>query len=85
MVCYQVLAQFAFCNHKAALVSTSLKRIEAKSFLVSSCLPFGRGLKYRRFFATAKEAARYMARLHYVYANHPISSPASSSGQIFLF
>jgi hypothetical protein len=85
MVCYQVLVQFAFCNHKAFLVSTSQKQIEAKSFLVTTGLPFGRGLKYRRFFATEKEAVRYTAHLHSVYANRTISNPALSGGQLLLF
>jgi hypothetical protein len=85
MVCYQVLAQLAFCSHKPVLVSTSLKRIKAKSFLVVSGLPFGHGLKYRRFFATAKEAAQYTAYLHSVYVNRTISIPAGSGGQLYLF
>jgi hypothetical protein len=85
MVCYQVLAQFALCNHKAFLVSTSQKQIEAKDFLVTTGLPFGHGLKYRRFFATEKEAAQYVSYLHALYANRTISIPASSGGQLFLF
>jgi hypothetical protein len=85
MVCYQVLAQFAFCNHKAVLVSTSQKQIEAKDFLITTGLPFGHGLKYRRFFTTEKEAAQYAAYLHNLYANRTISSPANSGGQLSLF
>jgi hypothetical protein len=85
MVCYQVLVKFAFCNYKPVLVSTSLKSLQAPSHLVVSGLPFGHGLKYRHFFATAKEATQYLAHLHSVYANRTISSPASSGGQLFLF
>jgi hypothetical protein len=85
MVCYQVLVQFAFCNHKAVLVSTSQKQIKAKSFLVTTGLPFGHGLKYRRFFATEKEAAQYVAYLYNLYANRTSSSPAGSGGQLSLF
>jgi hypothetical protein len=85
MVCYQVLARFAFCNHKPVLVFTSLKSLQAPSHLVVSGLPFGHGLKYRRFFATAKEAAQYLTHLHSVYANRTISIPASSGGQLYLF
>jgi hypothetical protein len=85
MVCYQVLVRFAFCNHKAVLVSTSVKRTKAKPFLVTTGLPFGHGLKYRRFFATEKEAAQYVAYLHNLYANRTISSPARSGGQFNLF
>jgi hypothetical protein len=85
MVCYQVLAQFAFRNYKTVLVSTRLKRIEAKPFLVTTGLPFGHGLKYRRFFETAKEAVQYLAHLYSVYTNRTISIPASSGGQLSLF
>jgi hypothetical protein len=85
MICYQVLAQFAFINHKAALVSTTMKRIEAKDYLVATGLPFGHGLKYRRFFPTEQEAAQYIDYLHNHYANRTVSSPASSGGQLFLF
>jgi hypothetical protein len=85
MVCYQVLVQFAFCKYKAALVSTSVKCIKAKSFLVTTGLPFGHGLTYRRFFATAQEAAHYTAYLHSMYAHRTIASPASSGGQLSLF
>jgi hypothetical protein len=85
MVCYQVLVQFAFRNHKPVLVSASKKRIKAKSFLVTSPLPFGHGLKYRRFFATKKEAVHYVSYLRAVYKNRIISNPANSGGQLFLF
>jgi hypothetical protein len=54
MVCYQVLAQFTFHQHKPALVSTHIKKQHARPFLVRSGLPFGSGLKYRRFFKTKK-------------------------------
>jgi hypothetical protein len=85
MICYQVLAKFAFCSHKPVLVSTSLKSLQAPAHLVVSGLPFGHGLKYRRFFATAKEAMQYLAHLYSVYANRTISIPASSGGQLYLF
>jgi hypothetical protein len=54
MVCFQVLAQFAFIQHKPALVSTHIKKQNAKSFLVRSGLPFGSVLKHCRFFKTKK-------------------------------
>jgi hypothetical protein len=57
MVCYQVLARFAFHQRRPKLVSTHVKKQNAKAFLVKSGLPFGHGLKYRRFFQTKKEAA----------------------------
>jgi hypothetical protein len=85
MVCYQVLAQFTFYRHKPALVSTHIKKQNAKAFLVLSGLPFGSGLKYRRFFKTKKEAARYVAYLHTVYKNRIIPFPALPDGQQYLF
>jgi hypothetical protein len=85
MVCYQVLAQFTFHQHKAALVSTHIKKQKAKPFLVRSGLPFGSGLKYRRFFKTKKEAAWYVSYLHVVYKDRIIPNPALPGGQILLF
>jgi hypothetical protein len=55
MLCYQVTAQFAFYQHRPALVSTHIKKQKAKAFLVLSGLPFGHGLKYSRFFHTKKK------------------------------
>jgi hypothetical protein len=85
MVCYQVLAQFAFSHHKAVLVSTRIKKQKAQVFLVKSRLPFGSGLKYRRFFRTKKEAAHYVSYLHAVYKNRTIPNSAHSGGQSGLF
>jgi hypothetical protein len=87
MFCYQVLAQFTFYeeplgSHKPALVSTHIKKQNAKTFLVLSGLPFGSGLKYRRFFKTKKEAARYVSYLHAVYKDRIIPYPALPGGQI---
>jgi hypothetical protein len=78
MICYQVLVGFTFRNQKTVLVSISQKQVEAKEFLVTSGLLFGHCLKYRRFFATEKEAAQYTAYLHNLYANRTISNPAGS-------
>jgi hypothetical protein len=85
LVCYQVLARFAFIRHKPALVSTRIKKQNAKSFLVRSGLPFGSGLKHRRFFRTKKEAARYAAHLRAVYKNRIVPNPPLSGGQLYLF
>jgi hypothetical protein len=85
MVCYQVLAQFAFFKHKPALVSTSVKKQNAPASLVLSGLPYGYGLKHRRFFKTEKEAARYVSYLHTVYANRTVPASALSDGQLSLF
>jgi hypothetical protein len=85
IVCYQVTAQFVFYQYKPALVSTHLKKQNAKVFLVLSGLPFGHALKYSRFFHTQKEAANYVSYLHTVYKNRIISSPAHSGGQLSLF
>jgi hypothetical protein len=81
MVCYQVLAQFTFHQHKPALVFTHIKKQKAKAFLVLSGLPFGHGLTYRRFFRTKKEAARYVAYLHAVYKGRIIPNPAQLCAQ----
>jgi hypothetical protein len=85
MLCYQVTAQFAFYQHRPALVSTHIKKQRAKAFLVLSGLPFGYGLKYHRFFHTKKEASDYVAYLHKVYANRTILNPALPGGQLSLF
>jgi hypothetical protein len=85
MLCYQVTVQFAFHRRKPALVSTHIKKQKAKSFLVKSGLPFGHGLKYRRFFRTKKEAAHYISYLHTVYKGRIIPNPAFSGDQLLLF
>jgi hypothetical protein len=95
MVCYQVLAQFAFYeeplgSHKPVLVSTSIKKQKAKDFLVLSRLPFGSGLKTRRFFKTKKEAAQFVSYLHRVYKGRIVPNPAMDGsyknvGQLELF
>jgi hypothetical protein len=85
MVCYQVSARFTFCNRKLALVSTHIKKQNAKPFLVLSGLPFASGLKYRRFFKTKKEAARYVSYLHAVYKGRIVPNPALPGGQLYLF
>jgi hypothetical protein len=85
MVCYQVLAQFAFSSHKAILVSTHIKKQKAQAFLVLSGLPFGSGLKYRRFFKTKQEAAQYVSYLRRVYKNRTIPNSAHTGDQLILF
>jgi hypothetical protein len=85
MVCYQVLVQYAFIQHKAVLFSTHIKKQKARAFLVRSGLPFGHGLKCRRFFHTKKEAAQYVSYLHVVYKGHIVSNPPLPSGQLYLF
>jgi hypothetical protein len=85
MVCFQVTAQFTFHQHKPTLVSAHVKKQKAKAFLVLSGLPFGSGLKYRRFFRTRKEAAWYVSYLHEVYKGRIIPNPAHSGGQLLLF
>ena len=85
MVCYQVLAQFTFIQHKPALVSTHIKKQNARPFLVISGLPFGSSLKYRRFFRTKKEAAQYISYLHAVYKNRIVPNPPLPGGQLLLF
>jgi hypothetical protein len=84
MVCYQVLAQFAFIeeplgSHKPVLVATHIKKQNAKAFLVVSGLPFGSRFKARRFFKTKQEAARYVSYLHAVYKGRSIP-PAMDGG-----
>jgi hypothetical protein len=85
MVCYQVLAQFAFSSHKAVLVSTHIKKQKAQAFLVLSGLPFGSGLKYRRFFKTKQEAAQYVSYLRRAYKNRIVHHSACPGGQFSLF
>ena len=85
MVCHQVLAQFAFIQHKPVLVSTHTKKQNARAFLVLSGLPFGSVLKQRHFFKTKKEAARYVAYLHTVYKNRVVPNPPLPGGQQYLF
>jgi hypothetical protein len=85
MVCYQVVAQFSFIRHKPVLVATHIKKHEVKAFLVSSGLPFGSGLKVRRFFRTEQEAAHYVSYLHGVYKNRIVPYPALPGGQLYLF
>jgi hypothetical protein len=83
--CYQVSVRFAFIQHKAVLVSTHVQQQKAKAFLVRSGVPFGSGLKYRRFFKTKKEAAGYVSYLHTVYKNRMVPTPPVSGGQLTLF
>jgi hypothetical protein len=85
MLCYQVSVQYAFIRHKPVLVSTHIKKQNAKAFLVQSCLPFGHGLKHRRFFRTEQEAAQFVSHLHTVYKNRMISNPPLPGGQQYLF
>jgi hypothetical protein len=85
MVCYQVLAQFTFYQHKPVLVSTHIKKQRTKAFLVHSGLPFGSGLKIRRFFKTKKEAAYYVSYLRRVYKSRIVPFPALPGGQQYLF
>ncbi|GHV71016.1 hypothetical protein AGMMS49928_21060 [Spirochaetia bacterium] len=85
MVCFQVLAQFAFYQHKPALVSTSIKKQKAPARLVLLPLPYGHGLKFRRFFKTKKEAVHYVAYLNAIYAGCTVPPTALSGGQLSLF
>jgi hypothetical protein len=90
MVCYQVTAQFAFYQdplgfRKPALVSTHIKKQKAQAFLVLSGLPFGHGLKHRRFFRTKKEAVQYVSYLHTVYKGRIIPNLPLPGGQLTLF
>ena len=82
MICYHVLAQFAFHQYKPAPVSTHIKKQNARPFLVRSGSLFGHGLKYRRFFKTKKEAARYVSYLHAAYKGRIIPHPALPGGQL---
>ena len=85
MVCYQVVAQFAFIRHKPVLVSTHIKKQNAKAFLVQPGLPFGSGIKYRRFFNTEQEAVQFVSHLHAVYKNRIVPNPPLPGGQQYLF
>jgi hypothetical protein len=85
MLCYQVSVQYAFIQHKAVLVSTHTKKQNARAFLVRSRLPFGSGLKHRRFFKTKKEAAWYVSYLHAVYKGRIVPNPPLPGGQQYLF
>jgi hypothetical protein len=85
MVCFQVLAQFAFQQYRPVLVSTHVKKQNAPAHLVLSGLPFGYGLKLRRFFHTKKEAAHYVFYLRRVYKNRIIPNTALPGGQPELF
>jgi hypothetical protein len=85
MVCYQVVAQFAFSQHKPVLVVTHIKKQNVKAFLVLSRLLFGSGLKVRHFFKTKQEAAQYVLYLHRVYKNRIVPYPALPGGQLYLF
>ena len=90
MVCYQVLVRYAFIkepsgSHKAVLISTHTKKQNAKPFLVMSGLPFGHGLKYRRFFHTKEKAAQYVSYLHAVYKGRIVPNPPFPGGQLLLF
>jgi hypothetical protein len=85
MVCFQITAQFAFHHRKPALVSTHIKKQNARAFLVRSRLPFGHRLKVNRFFRTEQEAAQYVAYLHAVYKGRIIHNPALPGGQLLLF
>jgi hypothetical protein len=85
MVCYQVLAQFAFQQYKPVLVSTRIKKQNARAFLIRSSLPFGSVLKHSRFFETKREATQFVASLHTVYKGRIIPNPALPGGQLLLF
>jgi hypothetical protein len=85
VACFQVSVQFAFSNHKAVLVSTHIKPQKAPAFLVNLGLPYGRGLKRRRFFHSEKEASAYVANLRRVYAGRIASVPVFPGGQLSLF
>jgi hypothetical protein len=85
MVCYQVLVQYAFIQHKMVLASTHIKKQNAKVFLVRSGSPFGHGLKHRRFFRTKKEAAQYVSHLHTIYKGRIVPNPPLPGGQQYLF
>jgi hypothetical protein len=85
MVCYQVFARFAFIRHKAVLVATRIEETDAPPILVLSGLPYGHGLKYRRFFFTEKEAVRYVAHLRGLYKNRIDPYPPLPGGQKYLF
>jgi hypothetical protein len=85
MLCYQVTARFTFHQRRSALVFAYVKKQKVKAFLVLSDLPFGSGLKLRRFFHTEQEAARYVSYLRGVYKNRIVPYPALPGGQRYLF
>ncbi|GHT72312.1 hypothetical protein FACS1894110_26700 [Spirochaetia bacterium] len=85
MVCYQVLARFAYQQYKPVLAFIRIKKQEAPAFLVAAAVPFGSPGKLRRWFATEKEAALFVSHLHKVYINRICPSPACSGGQLELF
>jgi hypothetical protein len=85
MLCYQVSIQYAFIHHKAVLVSTHIKKQSARAFLVRLSLPFGHGLKHRRFFRTDQEAVPFVSHLHTVYKNRIVPYPPLPGGQQYLF
>jgi hypothetical protein len=66
------------------LVSTHIKKQKVQAFLVLSGLPFGSGLKYRRFFKTKQEAAQYVSYLRRVYKNSTVHHPVRTGGQLIL-
>jgi hypothetical protein len=83
MLCYQVLARFAFHHAKPALVSTGVKKHRnARPFPVRSGASFGAGLKIRRFFSSKQDAARYVSYLYAVYKGLIVSHPALPGGQL---
>jgi hypothetical protein len=85
MVCYQVLVQYAFIQHRPVLVSIHTKKQNARAFLVRSGLPFGFVLKHRRFFVTEKEAGQYVSHLHTVYKDRIVPNLPLPGGQLYLF
>jgi hypothetical protein len=85
MVCFQIIAQFAFHRQKPVLVSTHIKKQNTKAFLVWSRLPLGHGRKYRRFFKTKEEAAQYVSYSYAVYKGRIIPNSPLPGGQLLLF
>jgi hypothetical protein len=85
MLCYQVTAQFVFHQHRPVLVSTHIKKQNAKAFLVFPACLSVMVSNTAVFFHTKKEASGYVSRLHTVYKNRIISSPALPGGQLLLF
>jgi hypothetical protein len=67
------------------VVSTYIKKQNARAFLVRSGLPFGHGLKHRRFFRMEQEAVQYVFHLHTVYKNRIVPNPPLPGGQQYLF
>jgi hypothetical protein len=85
MVCYQVSVQYAFIKHKAVLVSTYIKKQNARAFLVLSGLPFGSVFKHRYFFHTEQEAEQFVSHLRAVYKGRIVPNPPLPGGQLYLF